>query len=251
MRLTHRLTLAMRTLTLALAVLLAGPSSAQIEPVPDLLVIGIPLFAEVGSLELGPDITARGVSSPVPGFVFLDLDDYDGVTGYNIIDVSGGMAVVACFAIPCRGVPEQVNGVDSDTDWVFLDGVLLPRFDSGVLLQTPLGGLGGGVHLSASGAAKDGESFGWVDYGLGLAHGAKVGPVVAMTRASYNWGFEGGSQANTGRSVKVRADLMVPRDGLDLIGFVSFDRHTDTRSTDDEADDFLSTFLTFGAGIGF
>ncbi len=68
---------------------------------------------------------------------------------------------------------------------------------------------------------------------------------------TYAWGLEGGSQTMTGRAVKVRADLVLPREGLDMIGFVAFDRHDDDRDTDTETDDFHSSFLTFGAGIGF
>ena len=237
-------------LALALAAL-ATPAAAQLA-LPEARTIGIPLFMGAGEMDFGNGTTASGVTSPVPGFVATDFDRTASLGRYVVIDVSGGMAVVACFAIPCSGLPEERNGVEVEGDGaVFLDGVLLPRFDAGLLLPTPLGGVGGGFTLGASGISSAEEAYGWVDLGGQLAYGAAVGPAQLVATGTYAVGFEGGSQALTGRAVKVRADVVVPRDGIDLVGFVSFDRHTDSQGTDAEADDFRSSFLTFGAGIGF
>src|SRR5690606_13421314 len=139
-----------------LAVLAAGSPRAQIGPPQDVLSFAIPIVIQTGSVEFANgsrSVTAGGgVTSPVPGFFLMDVDAAgDGrLARYSNVDVTGGVAAVACFALSCSGVPEQEDGTDTGDGWSFIDGVLLPRFDFGLLRSVGAGAVGGGAHLSAS-----------------------------------------------------------------------------------------------------
>ncbi|MEO0558723.1 MAG: hypothetical protein AAF170_11140 [Bacteroidota bacterium] len=236
----------MRIALLALAILaLTATAASQVGSLPKSRTIAIPITIQTGSGEI-ENRTASGISSPALGFTFVGLNS----DLYVIGDVSGGMAaVVVCPILSCTGLTEEVGGVETGDSWFFYDGVLL-RGDFGGLFDTPVGGVGGGLHLSFSGA-EAGETFGWIDYGVQGAYGAAVGPLSILGTGTYAWGYEGESQTSSGRSVKVRADVVWPRKGIDVAGFVALDRRSDTRGTDLEADDFSGTFVTLGAGIGF
>ena len=84
-----------------------------------------------------------------------------------------------------------------------------------------------------------------------MNYAAQVGPATVVAGAVHAWGYEGDSQAFTGRAATLRADAVLPLGRFNLIGYVSADRHTDTRNTDADTDDLRISTLTFGAGLGF
>ena len=241
----------MRAFALALA-LAATTAHAQIGPPERVVTYGFPIVMQTGSVELGTDITADGISSPVVGFSAVNVGSVGRLTRSIVIDLTGGAAVVACFALPCSGMTERRNGQPTgDDDWVFADGVFLPRFDAALMGNTPVGAIGGGFHFGAAGAGGGAESFGWLELGPSVNYAAQVGPATVVAGAVYAWGYEGDSQAFTGRAATLRADAVLPLGRFNLIGYVSADRHTDTRNTDADTDDLRISTLTFGAGLGF
>ncbi|MEM6285980.1 MAG: hypothetical protein AAF845_02355 [Bacteroidota bacterium] len=237
----------MRLLLLVVVLALAAPAvTAQITPPPKLRALGIPVTIQTGSAEIGGR-TASGVTTPGLGFTFVGLSENARSSTYVVVDTTGGVTgIVVCSVISCSGLADEQDG----DDWFFYDGVIL-RGDFGGVLTTPVGGVGGGLHLSFSATENPVEDFGWIDYGVQGAYAAGVGPIALVATGTYAWGYEGESQANSGRTVKVRADAVLPREGIDLVGFVAVDRRSDTRGTEAEADDYAATTLTFGVGIGF
>ncbi|MEL6770730.1 MAG: hypothetical protein AAFP18_06670 [Bacteroidota bacterium] len=242
-----------RPLLLALA-LVASSATAQIAPLNEVRTLAIPLVVQTGSVDYGPDVTASGASSIVPGFSVDRLDRSGPRMLYRRFDISGGAAFVACYALSCSGLTEEINGVESDNDgWVYLEGLLIPLAEGGVLFPTPVGSLGGGVTLGSAGVAGGTDTFAYGLAGVQGAYGAQFGPVTVLSLATYGVGYSYGSGEGglTGRVTKLRTDAYIPIGRFMGIGTLTIARVTDTLGTDDSADDLGATFVTFGAGIGF
>ena len=236
----------MRTL-LALVLFALGPlasapaAAAQPLATPEILTLSIPIIVSGGTVEI-EGRTFTGAQTPYLGFRLVNLDG--GV--YQTADVSGGVgAIIVCSVVECSGpTDEQGSG-----NWLFFDGIIVGG-DVGGFVETPVGGVGGGVHASFSGVDSGVEDFTWIDYGVQGAYAAEIGPVAVMALGTYAWGYETESGGNSGRAVKLRAEVFLDREGIGLTGFVGLDRRTDSRGTDAEADDYRATYVMAGIGVG-
>ncbi len=119
----------MRPFLFVLLTCLATPALAQIGLPASGQTLGFPILVAAGSVDLDPDVTAAGVTSPVIGFTLVGAENLGSIGSYMVVDVSGGMSLITCFALPCSGVPEERDGVATEDKWVFVDGALLPRWD--------------------------------------------------------------------------------------------------------------------------
>ncbi|MEM1042826.1 MAG: hypothetical protein AAGI91_09365 [Bacteroidota bacterium] len=235
-------------------VLVAAPAAAQIAPPSAVKTVSIPFVIQTGSVEYGPDVTAGGSSSIVPGFSFDSISRSGNRARYLRLDASGGMAVVACLVYACSGLTEERSGVETGSDgWVYLEGVLIPSAEGGVMFNTPVGSLGGGVAAGSVGITGGADTFGYGMAGLQGAYGAQFGPVTVLALGTYGvgYGYATGEGGLTGRITKLRTDAYFPVGGINLIGTFSIVRATDTLGTEDVSDDLDGTFVTFGTGIGF